>query len=116
MIAFIEETVLPDYGTYADSGEQYNEDASYVSEVMNEFTEKTENLKNIMNNVVESIEGIAKAVEELFDVEVAKVNTINVRGKFRRQGRHEGYTPSWKKAIVTLTEKSKTIEFFEDMM
>ena len=59
---------------------------------------------------------IAKAVEELFDVEVAKVNTINVRGKFRRQGRHEGYTPSWKKAIVTLTEKSKTIEFFEDMM
>ena len=64
MIAFIEETVLPDYGTYADSGEQYNEDASYVSEVMNEFTEKTENLKNIMNNVVESIEGIAKAVEE----------------------------------------------------
>ena len=64
MIAFIEETVLPDYGTYVDSGEQYNEDASYVSEVMNEFTEKTENLKNIMNNVVESIEGIAKAVEE----------------------------------------------------
>ena len=64
MITFIEETVLPDYGTYADSGEQYNEDASYVSEVMNEFTEKTENLKNIMNNVVESIEGIAKAVEE----------------------------------------------------
>ena len=59
---------------------------------------------------------IAKAVEELFDVEVAKVNTINVRGKFRRQGRHEGYTPSWKKAIVTLTEKSKTIEFFEAMM
>lgn len=59
---------------------------------------------------------IAKAVEELFDVDVAKVNTINVRGKYRRQGRHEGYTPSWKKAIVTLTEKSKTIEFFEDMM
>lgn len=59
---------------------------------------------------------IAKAVEELFDVEVAKVNTINVRGRYRRQGRHEGYTPSWKKAIVTLTEKSKTIEFFEDMM
>lgn len=59
---------------------------------------------------------IAKAVEELFGVDVAKVNTINVRGKYRRQGRHEGYTPSWKKAIVTLTEKSKTIEFFEDMM
>lgn len=59
---------------------------------------------------------IAKAIEELFGVEVAKVNTINVRGRYRRQGRNEGYTASWKKAIVTLTEKSKTIEFFEDMM
>jgi large subunit ribosomal protein L23 len=59
---------------------------------------------------------IAKAVEELFDVDVASVNTINVRGRYRRQGRHEGYTSAWKKAIVTLTEKSKTIEFFEDMM
>ena len=34
----------------------------------------------------------------------------------RRQGRHEGYTRSWKKAVVTLTEDSKTIEFFESMM
>lgn len=59
---------------------------------------------------------IAKAVEELFGVNVAKVNTMNVRGRYRRQGRTEGYTPSWKKAIVTLTENSKSIEFFEDMM
>ena len=59
---------------------------------------------------------IAKAVEELFNVKVAKVNTINVRGKFRRQGRSEGYTRSWKKAIVTLTADSKNIEFFEGMM
>lgn len=59
---------------------------------------------------------IAKAVEELFGVEVKKVNTINVRGHLRRYGRFSGYTPSWKKAIVTLTEKSKTIEFFEGMM
>ncbi len=59
---------------------------------------------------------IKRAVEELFDVEVAKVNTMNVRGHKRRQGRFEGYTPSWKKAIVTLTEDSKTIEFFDDMM
>ena len=59
---------------------------------------------------------IAKAVEELFDVKVAKVNTISVRGKLRRQGRYEGYTASWKKAIVTLTEDSKTIEFFDGMM
>lgn len=59
---------------------------------------------------------IAKAVEELFKVKVAKVNTVNVRGKFRRQGRFEGYTKAWKKAYVTLTEDSKSIEFFEGMM
>lgn len=59
---------------------------------------------------------IAKACEELFDVNVKKVNTLNVRGQMRRQGRFNGYTPSWKKAIVTLTEDSKTIEFFDSMM
>ncbi|MBR5271941.1 MAG: 50S ribosomal protein L23 [Clostridia bacterium] len=59
---------------------------------------------------------IAKAVEELFGVEVAKVNTMNVKGHLRRYGRFEGYTSDWKKAIVTLTEKSKTIEFFDGLM
>ena len=59
---------------------------------------------------------IAKAVEDLFGVKVAKVNTVSVRGKLRRQGRFEGYTASWKKAIGTLTEDSKTIEFFDGMM
>lgn len=59
---------------------------------------------------------IKKAVEAQFGVEVEKVNTINVRGQKRRQGRFEGYTPSWKKAIVTLTEDSKTIGFFDDLM
>ena len=58
---------------------------------------------------------IAKAVEELFGVEVDSVNTLNVRGHLRRYGRFEGYKPSWKKAIVTLTEKSKPIEFFDGM-
>ena len=59
---------------------------------------------------------IAKAVEELFGVKVAKVNTTTVNGKMRRYGRFEGYKASWKKAIVTLTEDSKTIEFFDGMM
>ena len=59
---------------------------------------------------------IKKAVEALFGVEVAKVNTMNVRGQFRRYGRFEGYKASWKKAIVTLTADSKTIEFFDGMM
>ena len=60
---------------------------------------------------------IAKAIETVFPgTKVAKVNTINVRGRQRRQGMNVGYTPSWKKAIVTLTEDSKEIEFFNDMM
>lgn len=59
---------------------------------------------------------IKKAVEELFEVKVSKVNTLHVRGRYRRQGRTGGYTPSWKKAIVTLTEDSKGIEFFEGMI
>lgn len=59
---------------------------------------------------------IAKAVEEIFGVKVAKVNTVNVRGRLRRQGRNQGYTRAWKKAYVTLTQDSKEIEFFEGMM
>ena len=60
---------------------------------------------------------IAKACEEVFKVKVAKVNTLNVRGQFRRQGRNNGgYTRSWKKAIITLAANSKPIEFFEVML
>ena len=59
---------------------------------------------------------IKKAVEALFNVKVAKVNTLNVDGKTKRVGRYEGKTASWKKAIVTLTADSKAIEFFEGMV
>ena len=60
---------------------------------------------------------IKKAVEQLFkDVKGEKVNTMNVRGKKKRMGRNEGYTPAWKKAIVTITPDSKTIEFFDGMI
>lgn len=59
---------------------------------------------------------VKKAVEEIFGVKVQKVNTLHVRGQLRRQGRYQGYTRSWKKAVVTLTEDSKTIEFFESMV
>lgn len=58
---------------------------------------------------------IAKAVEEIFSVKVAKVNTISMKGHLRRMGRNEGYTSDWKKAVVTLTQDSKTIEFFDGM-
>ncbi len=57
---------------------------------------------------------IAKAVETLFDVKVAKVNTISVKGKAKRMGRFVGYRRDWKKAIVTV-EGDKTIEFFDGM-
>ena len=60
---------------------------------------------------------IAKAVEAVFPgTKVAKVNTVNCRGVMKRMGRNEGYTPAWKKAVVTLAEGSKTIEFFDGMI
>jgi len=59
---------------------------------------------------------IGKAVEALFaGTKVKAVNTMHVRGRKKRQGRYTGYTASWKKAIVTLADDSKGIEFFESM-
>ena len=58
---------------------------------------------------------IAKAVEKLFGVKVASVNTINMKRKPKRLRYSTGYTAAWKKAIVTLKADSKTIEFFEGM-
>ena len=56
---------------------------------------------------------VKNAVEEIFGVEVAKVNIMNVKGKVKRLGRNVGMTAASKKAIVTLTEDSKEIEFFQ---
>ena len=61
---------------------------------------------------------IAKAIEEVFQankVKVESVRTINMKKKPKRMGVHAGYTSEWKKAIVTLTADSKTIEFFDGM-
>ena len=58
---------------------------------------------------------IKLAVEEIFGVSVAKVNTANVHGKLKRQGRYEGYTSNYKKAIVQLKADSKSIEFFDSL-
>ena len=58
---------------------------------------------------------VKRAVEEIFDVEVAKVNIMNVKGKKKRMGRFEGMTSASKKAIVTLTKDSKEIEFFQSL-
>jgi large subunit ribosomal protein L23 len=57
---------------------------------------------------------IKKAIEELFEVDVVKVNTMNVKGKVKRLGRNEGKRADWKKAIVKLAPGSK-IEIFEGM-
>ncbi len=66
---------------------------------------------NISSNKTE----IKQAVEALFGVKVAKVNTIRTQGKIKRMGRTSGRTPEVKKAIVVLEESSKAIEFFEGM-
>ncbi len=58
---------------------------------------------------------IKAAVEAAFGVTVARVNVANYDGKIKRQGRFEGRTAAYKKAIVTLTESSKAIEFFEGL-
>ncbi len=58
---------------------------------------------------------IAAAIEEMFGVEVASVNTISMKKKPKRLGVHAGYKGEWKKAIVTLKPSSKTIEFFDSM-
>ena len=58
---------------------------------------------------------VKNAVEEIFGVEVKKVNIMNVKGKVKRMGRYVGMTAASKKAIVTLTEDSKEIEFFQGL-
>lgn len=58
---------------------------------------------------------VRKALEEIFGVEVAKVNIMNVNGKVKRMGRYVGKTASYKKAIITLTADSKEIEIFQGL-
>mgnify|MGYP000895678447 FL=1 len=58
---------------------------------------------------------VKQAVEEIFGVEVKKVNIMNVQGKLKRMGRYVGRRAAYKKAIVTLTPKSKEIEFFQGL-
>lgn len=58
---------------------------------------------------------VKSAVEQIFGVEVEKVNIMNVNGKVKRMGKNVGTTASSKKAVVTLTQKSKEIEFFQGL-
>jgi large subunit ribosomal protein L23 len=56
---------------------------------------------------------VKDAIEKIFDVKVEKVNIMNYKGKFKRVGRFSGLTNRRRKAVVTLTQDSKEIEFFE---
>ncbi len=82
------------------------------------LTEKSNLLKGEQNQVVFVVDrragkqAIQKAVEKLFKVEVKKVNTFIVHGKFKTMGRYRGRKANWKKAIVTLKE-GQNLEFFE---
>lgn len=58
---------------------------------------------------------IKQAIEKIFKVKVVAVNTMVVPSKPKRQGKHQGYTSEWKKAIVTLAPESKTLEYFESV-
>lgn len=57
---------------------------------------------------------VKKAIQEIFDVKVVKVNVMNVKGKLKRQGRYAGYTKKRRKAIVTLSSDSNEIKLFND--
>jgi large subunit ribosomal protein L23 len=72
------------------------------SEKLNQYTVKADPRANKIQ--------IRQAVQELFKVKVIKINTLNVRGKLRRQRTAaEGRTPGWKKAIVTLKDGDKIV-------
>ena len=84
-----------------------------ISEASMDIMEQKKYVFKVMKNATKP--EIAKAVEEMFGVKVADVNTINMKRKPKRLGVHSGYTATWKKAIVTLTADSKNIEFFEGL-
>ena len=84
-----------------------------ITESSMEMTESKKYVFEVMKSATKP--EIAEAVEKMFKVKVAYVNTISMKKKPKRMGVHAGYTSEWKKAIVTLTADSKTIEFFDGM-
>ena len=82
------------------------------------MSEKTLSLKEEANQFAFEVDPrankiqIKESIETSFKVSVLKVRTMNVRGKKKRRGRHEGRKSSWKKALVTL-KAGETTEFFE---
>lgn len=64
IVDFIEDTILPDYDGFVNSGNQYRDDAAFVSNTMDEFAKRTDNLNKTMRNMIEQIEGIRRGIEE----------------------------------------------------
>ena len=84
-----------------------------ITEASMDMTENKKYVFEVMKSATKP--EIAEAVEKMFKVKVAYVNTITMKKKPKRLGVHSGYTSDWKKAIVQLTEDSDTIEFFDGM-
>ena len=84
-----------------------------ITEASMDMLESKKYVFKVQSNATKA--DIETAVEAMFKVKVASVNTINMKKKPKRMGVHAGYTSEWKKAIVTLTANSKTIEFFDGM-
>lgn len=84
------------------------------------LTEKGMALQETQNQIVVKVDPrankleIKEAVEQLFNVKVAKVRTANMHGKMKRVGKYMGRRNDWKKAIVSLSEGHK-IDFLEDL-
>lgn len=79
IIKYIEESVMVDYDGFVESGKQYNEDASYINEEMQVFTQKTNRLKELMDSTIVAIDGITSGVEESANaVALSAENTTNL--------------------------------------
>ncbi|HEX9668501.1 MAG TPA: 50S ribosomal protein L23 [Thermoanaerobaculia bacterium] len=85
------------------------------------ITEKSTGLRDERNVVAFEVHrdankiDVKRAVEHHFKRKVAEVRIANMHGKTRRQGRHAGRRPDWKKAYVRLAEGEQPIEFFESV-
>lgn len=83
------------------------------------ITEKNTTLRTAQNKYVFEVVNkstkpeIKKAIEKLFNVKVLSVNTMVVKGKFKRMGKHAGYQSDWKKAIVRLAQGQTIAKFGE---
>jgi len=87
--------------------------APVISEKSHQDLQENKYYFRVANGATET--EVRKAIEEIFSVKVENVNIINNRGKRKAMGRFHGFTPNWKKAIVTVNEKQKIQGFFEGM-